>query len=429
MGVGFGQVQYSIEERQFLQNELEQKLDQDMISKRDGPSGAKVHYIETWKAIAQTNRLFGFNGWSSKIMEINLDFIDQVNGRFTAGVSAIVRITLKDGSFREDIGYGISENQKQKGKALEQGKKKAVSDALKRALKAFGHALGLSVYDKDHLKEVEKSSRLKSLKSGAASAGGAMTLAEKAKNPHFNQPPGSPPKNSFVTTTTVPSMGTATHLFPSSSSSSSASGSPAHGNNGGTPPSNFSKLTRSVQAPARNEQEMQNSVPPHQQQPSGGNNNNSSPGQPVRPFQSVSKPGGLNQQQQQGPQQHNSSMSTPPAAQQQPVQSRSFVPQQPQTAMNGMPPQQQQQQQQVKSFVPVAPISGQQQQQSNGAGAGAAMNSGGVSFPPRTNFAQTSGPVNHQQQQQGTKRPLAQIPPTSGNGSANGFVNKRPKFD
>lgn len=75
LGVGFGHVQYSIEERQFLHNELQQKLEVDMISKRDGPSGGKVHYIETWKAIAQTNRIFGFNGWSSRIMDINLDFV------------------------------------------------------------------------------------------------------------------------------------------------------------------------------------------------------------------------------------------------------------------------------------------------------------------------------------------------------------------
>jgi DNA repair and recombination protein RAD52 len=199
-GVGFGHVQYSIEERQFLQKELEQKLSQDMISKRQGPGGGKVHYIETWKAIEQTNRLFGFNGWSSRIMEINLDFIDQIDGRFTAGVSAIVRITLKDGSFREDIGYGISENQKQKGKALEQGKKKAVSDAMKRALKSFGHALGLSVYDKDYLKDVEKLVKLKALK------GDIQKEEKRAINPHFNQAPGSPPRNTFVPSVSPPKM-------------------------------------------------------------------------------------------------------------------------------------------------------------------------------------------------------------------------------
>lgn len=194
LGVGFGHVQYSIEERQFLQNELQQKLDMEMISKRDGPGGGKVHYIETWKAIAQTNRIFGFNGWSSRIMDINLDFIDQEStGRFTAGVSAIVRITLKDGTHREDIGYGVSENQKQKGKALDQAKKKAVSDALKRALKGFGHALGLSVYDKEHIKDVEKTARLRNF-----SKNGSAQDSQKPMNPHFNQVPGSPPRNTFV---------------------------------------------------------------------------------------------------------------------------------------------------------------------------------------------------------------------------------------
>jgi recombination DNA repair RAD52 pathway protein len=48
-----------------------------------------------------------------------------------------MRVTLKDGTFHEDVGYGDA---KLKGKAdsLEKARKQAVSDARKRALRLFG---------------------------------------------------------------------------------------------------------------------------------------------------------------------------------------------------------------------------------------------------------------------------------------------------
>jgi recombination DNA repair RAD52 pathway protein len=38
-----------------------------------------------------------------------VDFIDHFNGRFFVGVSAFVRVQLRDGAFHEDCGYGTSE--------------------------------------------------------------------------------------------------------------------------------------------------------------------------------------------------------------------------------------------------------------------------------------------------------------------------------
>ena len=38
-----------------------------------------------------------------------MDFIDHFNGRFFVGVSAFVRVQLRDGAFHEDVGYGTSE--------------------------------------------------------------------------------------------------------------------------------------------------------------------------------------------------------------------------------------------------------------------------------------------------------------------------------
>lgn len=39
--------------------------------------------------------------------------------RWNCGVSAVVRVTLRDGIYHEDIGYGIAENIKSKGAALD----------------------------------------------------------------------------------------------------------------------------------------------------------------------------------------------------------------------------------------------------------------------------------------------------------------------
>lgn len=83
--------------------------------------------------------------------------MDLINGKFYVGVSAFVRVQLKvsaldkthhceehtissaslpqDGSYHEDVGYGVSEGLKSKALSLEKARKEAVTDGLKRALK------------------------------------------------------------------------------------------------------------------------------------------------------------------------------------------------------------------------------------------------------------------------------------------------------
>jgi DNA repair and recombination protein RAD52 len=105
-----------------LQTKLDQKLGPEYISQRPGPGGGpKLTYAEGWKIINLANEIFGFNGWSSSVVNLNVDFIDQSeeSKRFTVGVTAIVRVTLRDGVFHEDIGYGMLENAKSKGQALD----------------------------------------------------------------------------------------------------------------------------------------------------------------------------------------------------------------------------------------------------------------------------------------------------------------------
>jgi DNA repair and recombination protein RAD52 len=104
-----------------LQALLDRKLGPEYISTRPGPGGnQKLTYAEGWKIINLANEIFGFNGWSSSVMSLTVDFIDtQEGGRVNVGVTAIVRVTLRDGVFHEDIGYGMLENSRSKAQALD----------------------------------------------------------------------------------------------------------------------------------------------------------------------------------------------------------------------------------------------------------------------------------------------------------------------
>ncbi|KAI0738916.1 Rad52 22 double-strand break repair protein [Daedaleopsis nitida] len=142
-----------------MQAKLNKKLGPEYISQRPGPGGGpKLTYAEGWKIINLANEVFGFNGWSSNIVSITTDFIDysEESRRYNVGVTAIVRVTLRDGVFHEDVGYGLLENSKSKGAALDKCKKEAVTDAVKRTLRNFGNLLGNCLYDKSYTQEVVK---------------------------------------------------------------------------------------------------------------------------------------------------------------------------------------------------------------------------------------------------------------------------------
>lgn len=150
---------YSEGERARIQNLLSQKLQSsELQSRSNGSGGGKVYYIEGQKCFDIANMIFGFDGWSSAVTHnITTDFIENSTmgqDKVNIGVSAVVRVTLKNGSYHEDVGYGLAQNLK-KGDGLEKAKKEAVTDARKRALRLFGPKLGNSVYDKEHIAKVK----------------------------------------------------------------------------------------------------------------------------------------------------------------------------------------------------------------------------------------------------------------------------------
>jgi DNA repair and recombination protein RAD52 len=150
--------EYTAQEIATLQSRLEKQLGPEYISSRPGPSGQKIYYVTAEKCIQLANEVFGFNGWSSQIMNLQVDFVDENPNtlKVSLGLSVTVRVTLRDGTFHEDIGYGHIENCKGKAAAFDKAKKEGTTDGLKRALRNFGNVLGNCIYDKDYLSKVTK---------------------------------------------------------------------------------------------------------------------------------------------------------------------------------------------------------------------------------------------------------------------------------
>lgn len=157
-----------------IQNTLDQSIEPEYIQFRPSPQGS-VAYVEGWKALSLANETFGFNGWSSEILHLNPDFVDiSSDGRVSLGISCMVRIHLRDGTFHDDIGYGIAENHKTKGGAWEKARKEAVTDAMKRALRMFGSRLGNCAYDKAFLRQVKNGPPKRALVTNNNNTGGNM---------------------------------------------------------------------------------------------------------------------------------------------------------------------------------------------------------------------------------------------------------------
>lgn len=67
--------EYTAVEIATLASRLEKQLGPEYISSRQGPGGSKVHYLSADKCINLANEVFGFNGWSSSVQSIQIDFV------------------------------------------------------------------------------------------------------------------------------------------------------------------------------------------------------------------------------------------------------------------------------------------------------------------------------------------------------------------
>jgi len=67
--------EYTAQEIATLSSRLEKQLGPEYISSRPGAGGGKVHYLSADKCINLANEVFGFNGWSSGIQNVQIDFV------------------------------------------------------------------------------------------------------------------------------------------------------------------------------------------------------------------------------------------------------------------------------------------------------------------------------------------------------------------
>jgi len=130
---------------------LSAKLDPANVKTRS-QSGRSLSYVEGWWAIAEANRIFGFDGWSRETFEIKCVAERErklSSGADAWGVTYIARVRVRVGDIVREgcgTGHGIDRDL---GQAHESALKEAETDAMKRALMTFGNPFGLALYDKE----------------------------------------------------------------------------------------------------------------------------------------------------------------------------------------------------------------------------------------------------------------------------------------
>jgi DNA recombination protein Rad52 len=130
--------------------QLKAKLDSRHIKTRSA-NGARLSYVEGWHAIAEANRIFGFDAWDRRTVATACVWSGQSGQVHAAAYTAKVRVSVRAGDVvivREGSGTGEG-RASTPGQAHELALKGAETDATKRALATFGNSFGLALYDRE----------------------------------------------------------------------------------------------------------------------------------------------------------------------------------------------------------------------------------------------------------------------------------------
>ena len=120
---------------QAAKDALSAPLDLNNVKQRKGAGGRKLDYISGEHAIAEANRIFGFDGWSCET--VHMECVSDKPPTY------IARVRVRAGGVTRE-GWG-GDN----GNDHENAVKGAETDAIKRALRTFGNQFGLPLYDKE----------------------------------------------------------------------------------------------------------------------------------------------------------------------------------------------------------------------------------------------------------------------------------------
>ena len=129
---------------------LSGKLNEKSVKTRQ-QQGKTLSYIEGWHAIAEANRVFGFEGWDRETVVAECIWQDPKREPKACAYAVRVRIRVRAGDTivcREGSGAGQGMGATL-GDAHESALKEAETDATKRALATFGNLFGLALYDKE----------------------------------------------------------------------------------------------------------------------------------------------------------------------------------------------------------------------------------------------------------------------------------------
>ena len=133
--------------------DLRAKLDGSHVKQRE-QAGQTLSYVEGWHAIAEANRIFGFDAWDRETVHVECVWSGERQTRKgmkpAASYVARVRVRVRAGDTtvtREGTGAGSGFGN-DVGEAHESAIKEAETDAMKRALMTFGNPFGLALYDK-----------------------------------------------------------------------------------------------------------------------------------------------------------------------------------------------------------------------------------------------------------------------------------------
>src|SRR5215468_3928303 len=131
---------------------LKAKLDPRYIRTRNS-NGSTLSYVEGWHAIAEANRIFGYEAWDRRTVSASCVWTEAKAGGYRAVYTVKVRITVRAGEIkvvREGSG-SCEATAATAGQAHELALKGAETDATKRALATFGNPFGLALYDREQL--------------------------------------------------------------------------------------------------------------------------------------------------------------------------------------------------------------------------------------------------------------------------------------
>jgi DNA recombination protein Rad52 len=129
---------------------LKAKLDPTHIRTRSS-NGINLSYVEGWHAIAEANRIFGYEGWDRRTIRTSCVWTEVRGGSHRTAYVAKVRVTVRAGDVKiVREGSGTCEAcALTPGQAHELALKGAETDATKRALATFGNPFGLALYDRE----------------------------------------------------------------------------------------------------------------------------------------------------------------------------------------------------------------------------------------------------------------------------------------